>query len=60
MFISGVFQTTRGRRCFFFSIFSGLKNIFQKKKTLPRFKTTMGYLRTEYAQFDFSSCATYF
>ena len=52
MFISVVFQTSRGCHCFFFFyFFFPVKKIyFRKKKTYHVFKTTMGYLWTEYAE----------
>ena len=53
MFISGVFQTTRDRHFFFYFFFFRFKNIFQEKKNHYVFKTTMGYLWTEYAELIF-------
>ena len=51
MFISGVFQTTRGRHCFFY--FFRFKKYISGKKSHHVFKTSMEYLWTEYAEFWF-------
>ena len=58
MFISGVFQTTRGRHCFFYT-FSALKNIFQEKNPTTFLKLPWGISGRNMQSFDFSSCATY-
>ena len=42
------------------TVLSPLKKIFQEKKSHHVSTLTIGYLREEYENFDFSSCATNF